>query len=403
MAAGEAAERNASASGAGAGVGAGGAGATASAPWDYRQPVELHFGCGRRFELGQSVAQRGWQRGLLVTSAGFAKRGTAAELAACCEGRIVATYAEVSPNPTVQECDACVALIRRHRCDFVVALGGGSAMDCAKAAANISQGPHSAAACLADLSLLPATSLPVVALPTTAGTASEVTRVAVLSDHATGVKSPIRNDVLYPKLAIVDPELTFTVLQHTTASSGIDALCHAIEGYWSRGHLPVTDALAPAAISRILTNLEIVCAEPENQEARTRMAEASMLAGLVFSAPGTTAPHACSYPLTNLLGIVHGEACALTLPYFLQLNAAHDAEGRIDALARAVGFADAAAFGARIVELKAQVGLASDLRAYNVDDAMLERLVEGSQNSTLANNPVPVDAALLRDVFEQLR
>ena len=172
----------------------------------------------------------------------------------------MATYAEVSPNPTVQECDACVALIRRHRCDFVVALGGGSAMDCAKAAANISQGPHSAAACLADLSLLPATSLPVVALPTTAGTASEVTRVAVLSDHATGVKSPIRNDVLYPKLAIVDPELTFTVLQHTTASSGIDALCHAIEGYWSRGHLPVTDALAPAAISRILTNLEIVCA-----------------------------------------------------------------------------------------------------------------------------------------------
>jgi alcohol dehydrogenase len=179
--------------------------------------------------------------------------------------------------------------------------------------------------------------LPVVALPTTAGTGSEATCISVLTDDA-GQKMPRTDASYFPKAAIVDPALTVTVPPGVTAATGMDALSHAIEALWSIHHSPASDALALRAVARILPNIEAAYANPNDKSARTAMGEGSLLAALAFSQAKTAAAHACSFPLTMRYGLPHGTACAFTLPVLCRINA--DAEdGRLHAIARELGFA----------------------------------------------------------------
>mgnify|MGYP000013602551 CR=1 FL=1 len=143
---------------------------------------------------------------------------------------LVASFGDVSPNPDVTEVDACAEIIRQNDIGFVVALGGGSPMDCAKAAASVALTQDSIRKYHGTGVALPPEHLPLIAIPTTAGTGSEVTCVSVLSDHANGKKAPIVSEGFYPKAAIIDPELTYTMPPAVTAGTGIDVLSHAIEG-----------------------------------------------------------------------------------------------------------------------------------------------------------------------------
>lgn len=370
--------------------------------WDYEQPVTIRFGSGRLVELPACIDELGCSRALLVSSAGFEKRGTLMELAMESGGRVAASYARVTPNAPFDEAQLCVDLIKENDCDCVVALGGGSVMDTAKAAACICKADKPVEHFLEHADELPSEGLPVIAIPTTAGTASEVTRVSVLSDPVTHAKHSLHSDALYAKIALVDPELTYTVPRHTTASSGIDVLCHALEGYWCKNHQPITDAMATSSLERAFRHLGTACEDPENEEAREGMCEASVFAGLAFSLPGTTAPHACSYPLTELFGIPHGEACGLTLVHFLRLNAASDPEGRILRLAHKLGFANIEEMAGRIVELQTRTGLLRDLKSFSPTDKQVEALVAGSKNSTLLRNPVEVTDEDLYRIFNEL-
>ena len=365
------------------------------------QPVVIRFGNGRIRELGDEIRALGGKRGALITSPSFKKRGMVEKIMQDSSGLIVSAYCAVSPNPDIIEVQACIDLIHKDGCDFVVALGGGSVMDCAKAAACMCTANAPALDYLLGLKL-PDTSLPLIAVPTTAGTGSEITSVSVLSDHARGLKKPLAGDALYPKLALVDPELTYSVPRHTTACTGMDVLCHAIEGYWSTQHQPICDALALHAVRLVLENLRTACDDPENAVAREKMAEASVIAGLAFALPKTTGSHACSYPLTSLLGIPHGEACALTIDRFMRMNAPGD-DGRILFLAKALGYADIYALADAITALKQDIGVMQDLKSFNLSDELFDSIVEASKHPNLYKNPSPVSDEALRAMFEEMR
>lgn len=370
--------------------------------WEYIQPVTIRFGNGIVNELGKAAAELGCSRGLLVSDPFFVQSGLAQQIQAASGGALVDIYSEISPNPEVTEVDACAARIRADGIDFLVALGGGSALDCAKAAGSICFTDESIRAYHGTGKPMPQKHLPLIAVPTTAGTGSEVTCVSVLSDHALGKKGPINSNAFYPALAVIDPELTYTLPPYMTASTGIDVLCHAVEGFWSKGHQPICDALALHASRIVFRYLPVACAEPSNREAREKMAEASVIAGLAFTLPKTTSSHACSFPLTNLLHIPHGEACGLTLDYFARINA--DARGgEVHQFARDLGFRDMNDMADGIHRLKVQLGLRTDLKEYHLTDEQVADLVRISRHPNLYNNPVEITDGMLDAMYQSMR
>ena len=248
---------------------------------------------------------------------------------------------------------------------------------------------------------MPQEHLPIIAVPTTAGTGSEVTCVSVLTNRALGKKAPIVSDGFFPSVAIIDPELTYSVPPHVTASTGMDVLSQAIEGYWSKGHQPICDACAIHAAPLVFKYLPIAVAEPDNAEARQKMCEASVIAGLAFTLPKTTSSHACSFPLTNIHGIPHGEACGLTLDWFARIN--KDAQhGRVQEFARAIGFENVDAMADAIHELKVKVGLRTGLKDLNLNAEQIADLVRISRHPNLYNNPVEITDEMLQDMYEHL-
>lgn len=370
--------------------------------WDYQQPVAIRFGNGRVREIKDLAAEMGLtEGGLLVSEKLFATNGTAEKIVKDSEGTISEIFSDFSPNPDVTEVDKAAALIREKHLKFVVAMGGGSAMDLAKSAASIAFTNDSIADYHGTGKAMPQEHLPIIAVPTTAGTGSEVTCVSVLTNRALGKKAPIVSDGFFPSVAIIDPELTYSVPPHVTASTGMDVLSQAIEGYWSKGHQPICDACAIHAAPLVFKYLPIAVAEPDNAEARQKMCEASVIAGLAFTLPKTTSSHACSFPLTNIYGIPHGEACGLTLDWFARVNA--DAQhGRVQEFARAIGFKNVDAMADAIQELKVKVGLRTGLKDLNLNAEQIADLVRISRHPNLYNNPVEIADDMLQDMYEHL-
>ena len=370
--------------------------------WDYIQPVKISFGKGRVSEVKDIAASIGCENGLLVADPFFFTNGLAERIVKESGGAITATFGKVSPNPDVTEVDECADLIRQNQIGFVVALGGGSSIDCANAAASI---------CLTGDSIrkyhgtgvpMPVAHLPLIAVPTTAGTGSEVTCVSVLTDHASGRKSPVVSDGFYPSYAIIDPELTYSMPPKVTAGTGIDVLSHALEGYWSRGHQPICDACALHAADLVFKYLYRACENPMDEEAREKMCEASLIAGLAFTLPKTTSSHACSFPLTNLHHIPHGEACGMTLDYFARINAKGEEGWRIDRLAEALGFQDTGDMADAIHDLKEKMGLRNDIKDLELSEDQIADLVRISRHPNLYNNPMEITDEQLKEMYQKL-
>lgn len=370
--------------------------------WEYRQPVTILFGKGKSREIGRIARDRGYGRGLLVADPFFEKSGLARAVMDSSEGVLADSFTGVSPNPEAEEVDACARQLRDQKLDFVVALGGGSALDCAKAAAGIALSGQSIRRYHGTGEPLPREHLPVIAVPTTAGTGSEVTCVAVISDHARGLKAPIVSETFYPACAVVDPELTYTVPPAVTAGTGIDVLCHALEGFWSRGHQPICDALALHAAKLVFGFLPRAWDCPTDEEAREKMCEASLIAGLAFTLPKTTAPHACSFPLTNRYHIPHGEACGLTLDWFTRINAGGEEGQRLEDFAAALGYGNALGLADAIRELKQQLRLRTDLKDLHLSREEVRQLAADSHHPNLLNNPVQVTDEMLWEMYRSL-
>lgn len=204
----------------------------------------------------------------------------------------------------------------------------------------------------------------------------------------------------FPDYAVVDPELTYEMPPYLTACCGIDVLSHALEGYWSIHHQPVCDACAVHAASLVFQYLPKACRQPDDREAREKLCEASVIAGLSFTLPKTTAPHACSFPLTNRYGIPHGEACGLTLDYFTRLNGKYDS--RVQALAHDLGFSGSEALADAIVKLKEETGLRCSLKDLELSENEMASLVTASHHPNMSNNPYPVTDDILYDLYQKL-
>lgn len=309
-------------------------------PFRYFQPTEIRFGCGRINDVAEVVARYG-RRCLLVSSSRQTSRlGPACDhVRALLErgGVAVEHFDGVLPNPTTTLITAGAALARAFRADVVLGLGGGSAMDTAKAIAVEATHPGTAWDYRFCKSPQPdGRTLPIVAVSTTSGTGSQVTQVAVLSNPADRDKSAIYNDVVYPKVAIVDPELMRTAPARVTAATGFDAFAHSFESYLHPNASPYTDLMALEAIRLVVQTLPAALADGSRIDARERLAWADTLAGLCIAAAGVTLPHGIGMAIGGLFPhVAHGEALAAVYPGVLRFSAGR-ASQRFAALARTI-------------------------------------------------------------------
>ena len=369
--------------------------------WYYTQPVDILFESGSIEKLPGIIAEKGWKKGVLICDPFFVKNGFSEKVRQYAAGYIGAVYSEITPNPRVEEVDACAGILRDTGADFAVSVGGGSSLDCAKAACAVAGTGKSVRAFHTGGEKLPGRGIPLVAVPTTAGTGSEVTCVAVLTDEKKKVKAPIANPLLYPALAVIDPGLTLSVPPRVTASTGLDVLSHALEGFWSRNHQPVCDALALHAARLVFDNLLDTYQNGGTLALREKMCEASVTAGLAFTLPKTAASHACSFPLTRIYGIPHGEACAFTLDALCRINARAE-NGRLDRFAKELGFADAAQMADRIREMKRATGMRCTLSQAGIREEDLPYLATQCHHPNMLNNPVDLDDKKIIEMFQSL-
>ncbi len=372
--------------------------------WSFSLPVKIHFGTDKIKELPQIIEELGYKKGVLVCSNTLKKNGVADEIMTKCNGKIVAIFSDIRPNPTTDNVNNCVKALRENNADFAVALGGGSPMDCCKAACAIAKGDDVIESYHTGGKPISADEvIPMIAVATTSGTGSEITNISVLTDTKLNVKSTMNDPLMYPVVAIVDPRLTLSVPPKVTASTGLDVLAHALESVWSVLHQPICESCSVHATKLVFEWLYKAYCEPDNLEAREKMAEASIIAGVAFSNPRTAGSHACSFPLTNLYGVPHGEACAMTLDFFLRFNAEAE-NGRLNNFAKDCGFKDAYAMADAITDLKKQMGMAMTLTDIGVEsDDEIETLTKMSMTPLMERNMIPLSYDDIKKMYISMK
>ena len=374
--------------------------------WEFNLPVKLAFGNNRHEQIFDYICEIGGEVGVLVCSRSFAGNGLADKLVKLSDGKIKAVFSDIRPNPTTDNVNACVDVMRSIGADFAVALGGGSPMDCCKAACAIAKGDDKIEAYHSGGKAISADeAIPMIAITTTSGTASEVTNISVLTDLAKNLKQPMNDPAMYPKIAVIDPVLTLTVPPQITASTGLDVLSHAIESYWATLNQPICSACSVYAARLVFEYLEHAYNHPDDLLAREKMAEASIVAGVAFSHPRTTGSHACSFPLTNIYGVPHGEACAFTLDYFVKFNAKHaDEDGRITAFARDCGFDTPDAMADEIAAMKRRMGMRTNLSQIGcTTDEQIRELTQKSMSMLMKRNPIELTEENIYNMYINLR
>ncbi|HEX8403983.1 MAG TPA: iron-containing alcohol dehydrogenase [Duganella sp.] len=353
---------------------------------------------GAAGKLGEHVAQRfpTAKRALLVTDPGFLKTGLvdapAASLRAA--GVEVAVYSNVVADPPEHIVLEAVDAARRHGTDIVIGLGGGSSMDVAKLIAVLAGGDQALGA-IYGIGNVKGARLPLVQIPTTAGTGSEVTNIAIVTTGATtkmGVVAP----QLYADMALLDAELTLGLPPLVTAATGIDAMVHAIEAYTSRHKKnPLSDLFARKALGLLSANLITACQDGRNLAARQAMLLGAMLAGQAFSNAPVAAVHALAYPIGGTFHVPHGLSNSLVLPHVLRFNlpeaaslyaelaeiVAPQASGSVEARAEALVTA--------MQQIAVTTGIERTLQQVGIKEADLDQLADDAmlQTRLLGNNP----------------
>ena len=255
---------------------------------------------------------------LIVSDAGVVNSGTLQYVLDLCTVEY-SIFADVKPEPELSQVQDCIDVYHQNNCNAVLAVGGGSALDIAKCVAALADQSGSINEFIGT-DKIKSRNIPLIVIPTTSGTGSEVTNIAILSDTANQMKQGIVSDCLLPDVAIVSPLMSVSCPANVTAASGIDALVHALEAYISLNHSDITDALAIQTIQLIVEYLPQAYALPTNLIAREKMATASLMGGLAFGNAGVGAVHALAYPLGAKYKLPHGVSNALMLPHVLKWN-----------------------------------------------------------------------------------
>ncbi len=397
------------------------------ATWRFSTSDEILFGPGAAERIGAEARYRGLSRALIVTDPNMVKAGLVDVVRRSLDAAqvVVHLFEGGVPEPGTATVDAAAEAARMAQPDFIIGLGGGSNMDVAKVAAVVYTHGGRAADYFGE-NRVPGPAVPVFAVPTTAGTGSEVTAVAVIEDEVRHLKLAVASTYLQPCLAVVDPLLTLTCPPKVTAESGMDALVHAVEactviGYDAldapsdvrtqfTGRQPITDALAERAIQLIGRHLRTAVYQPKNLAAREGMHLAALLAGMAFNSAGLGAAHALQYPIGAVTHTPHGLGTGLLLPYVAEylLPAvpevfAHIA-GWLGEDVEGVGVFDAGRLCVEAIQqLKRDVGLPMRLREIGVHEEQLRPMAEqaATYQRLLRMSPRPLDASTLESILRR--
>ena len=382
-----------------------------TAPFTFNTSPSIRFGDGLLDDIGAMLAADGHRNAFIVTDPGMMATGIVARAMSSLDaaGIVTGLYSDVEADPPEAVVHAAVDAARAADADMIIGLGGGSSLDVAKLVALLLPG-HQALADAYGVGNATAPRLPLLLVPTTAGTGSEVTPISIVTtgkSEKMGVVSP----VILPDIALLDPGLTLSVPPHVTAATGIDAMVHAIEAYasTSANNNPISRQLAVQALGLLGGAVEAAVRDGDNRQARADMLLGSMLAGQAFANSPVAAVHALAYPIGGHFKIPHGLSNALVLAHVLRFNAVV-APGPYAEIAPAVfpALADmgpqeaAAAFAEEMADLAARCGLEAQLRDVGIPADALDLLARDAMNQTrlLVNNPRAVDEQDARAIYQ---
>ncbi|MFJ3487798.1 iron-containing alcohol dehydrogenase [Pseudomonas sp. NPDC090202] len=369
--------------------------------------TKIQFGYDSLDTLASEAERAGIRRPLIVTDTGVRRAGIVDKVVAALGGVQPAIFDATPPNPNESAVRAAVDLYRSAECDGIIAVGGGSSIDLAKGTAVCAthEGPlHSFAVIEGGLERITAATAPLIAIPTTAGTGSEVGRGAILildDGRKVGVISPH----VIPRVAICDPELTLGLPSMLTAATGMDAIAHCIETFMAPAFNPAADGIALDGLWRAWQHIERATAEPGNREARLNMMSASMQGALAFQ-KGLGCVHSLSHALGGINPkLHHGTLNAIFLPAVVQFNADAPSvrdERKLERLRQAMGLESDADIGAAIEAMTRRLGLPTRLSEIGVDESLFAGIVEGAlHDHSHKTNPREASAADYRSMLAQ--
>jgi alcohol dehydrogenase len=377
----------------------------ASVNWSY--PTAIRFGAGRIDELGDACAAAGITRPLFVTDPGLAKLPITSRTLGILEaaGLRAAVFSDVQPNPTEDNVAAGLMVLREGGHDGVVAFGGGSALDCGKVVAFM-RGQRRPMWDFEDIGdwwtrADPSGIVPIVAVPTTAGTGSEVGRAGVITNLATHTKKVIFHPRIMPAQVVLDPELTVPLPPHLTAGTGMDALAHCLEAYFCPSYHPMAEGIAVEGVRLVKENLPRVYSDGGDLEARGNMLTAAAAGATAFQ-KGLGAIHSLSHPVGALYNTHHGLTNAVFMPYVLDFNreAVRDKADRLAAwLGLDGGFQGLLDF---VLRLRRDLGIPHTLDKLGVDGSRFEEMAAMAiVDPTAGGNPRPLTAADALDLYRR--
>ncbi len=378
---------------------------TLKANWNY--PTAVRFGPGRIAELAQACRAAGIERPLLVTDSGLSGlpmiRDAMAQLAA--DGLRVTLFDRVQANPVAANVEDGLKVLRESGSDGVTAFGGGSALDCGKVVAFMA-GQSRPMWDFEDIGdwwtrADPSGIAPIIAVPTTAGTGSEVGRAGVITDETTQTKKVIFHPKMMPQIVICDPELTVGLPAKVTVGAGMDALAHCLEAYCAPGFHPLADGIAVEGIRLCKVFLPRAVADGTDIEARAQMMAAAAMGATAFQ-KGLGAIHALSHPIGSVHHTHHGMTNAVFMPYVLTFNRPA-IEEKIARLAAYIGLEPSfEAFFDWIVTLRRELGVPETLKAFGVTGIDYGRLAKMAiVDPTAGGNPVPLTEAAAEALFRE--
>lgn len=363
----------------------------------FRLPGVLWSGEGALERLGTEAQSLKARKALIITDQGLVKAGVHAGVKSRLEsaGLGVEIFDAVEAEPSVENLEKAACLVKEGGYDLLVGLGGGSSIDVAKGCSVLATNPGGIEEYF-GVEKVVKPGLPMIAIPTTAGTGAEVTMNAIFADHKKKLKLGVVSPFLIPVAALVDPVLTLTVPPSISAATGMDAITHAIESFTALKATPQTDLYALKGIQLIGRSLRAAVFNGKDLKARSEMSAGSLFAGISLANAGVGAVHALAYPLGGRFGVSHGVSNALLLPYVMEFNVPGNIE-KFSIVAEAMGqpvdglsTRDAAMAGVRAVrELSADIGIPQTLREVGIPESAIDDLAAGAMQATrlLDNNP----------------
>ena len=372
-----------------------------------------YFGPGARKMLPQEIKRLGLHKALVATDKELIRFGVAQKVLDVLEeaGVPYELFSEIKPNPTVSNVKAGVKAFSESGADFILAIGGGSSIDTSKAIGIITNNPSfSDVVSLEGVADTQRKSVPIIALPTTAGTAAEVTINYVITDEEKQKKMVCVDPNDIPAIAIVDAELMYTLPKSLTAATGMDALTHAIEGLITKGAWEMSDMFEIKAIEMINRYLETAVKEPTNPEARNGMAVAQYIAGMAFSNVGLGVVHGMAHPLGAIFDIPHGVANALLLPTIMEFNAPAALDKYVQ-IAKAMdvyvpGMSREEAANAAVQAVKdlaVRVGIPQHLSELGIQEKDLDRLADAAfADVCTPGNPREVNKEIILNLYQKV-